>query len=82
MIPNPDFLNVVQKIYPIKNKPFFVGGQSGMLFSDGRDLMAAVGGIQIWPMFKEALAEKSKNFGAHRSLWRRDSNLPVETDVQ
>ena len=79
MMPNPDFLNVVQKILPDKEQPVFCGCQVGMRSQMAADLMAQLGYSNLANV-QGGFGGKVEN-GVLVVVGWRDSNLPVETDV-
>ncbi|MCE2433934.1 MAG: rhodanese-like domain-containing protein [Candidatus Latescibacteria bacterium] len=79
MIPNPDFLNVVQKILSDKEQPVFCGCQSGMRSQMAADLMSRLGYSNLANV-QGGFGGKVEN-GALVVVGWRDSNLPIETDV-
>ncbi|MCY3870341.1 MAG: rhodanese-like domain-containing protein [Gemmatimonadetes bacterium] len=79
MVPNPDFLNVVQKTLSDKEQPIFCGCQSGMRSQMATDLMARLGYSNLANV-QGGFGGKVEN-GVLVVVGWRDSNLPVETDV-
>ena len=79
MVPNPDFLTVVQKTLPDKEQPIFCGCQSGMRSQMAADLMARLGYSNLANV-QGGFGGKVEN-GVLVVVGWRDSNLPVETDV-
>lgn len=79
MVPNPDFLNIVQKTLPDKEQPIFCGCQSGMRSHMAADLMARLGYSNLANV-QGGFGGKVEN-GVLVVVGWRDSNLPVETEV-
>ena len=79
MVPNPDFMNVVQKTLPDKEQPIFCGCQSGMRSQMAADLMARLGYSNLANV-QGGFGGKVENGVLVMAGWR-DSGLPVETDV-
>ena len=79
MMPNPDFLNVVQKTLPDKEQPVFCGCQSGMRSQMAADFMARAGYSNLANV-QGGFGGKVEN-GALVVVGWRDSGLPVETVV-
>ena len=79
MVPNPDFLNIVQKTLPDKEQPVFCGCQSGMRSQMAADLMTRLGYSNLANV-QGGFGGKVENGVLVVAGWR-DSNLPVETDV-
>ncbi len=79
MVTNPDFLNIVQKTLPDKEQPVFCGCQSGMRSQMAADLMTRLGYSNLANV-QGGFGGKVENGVLVVAGWR-DSNLPVETDV-
>ena len=79
MVPNPDFLNIVQKTLSDKEQPIFCGCQSGMRSQMAADLMARLGYSNLANV-QGGFGGKVEN-GVLVVVGWRDSNLPVETEV-
>ncbi len=79
MVPNPDFLNIVQKTLSDKEQPIFCGCHSGMRSQMAADLMARLGYSNLANV-QGGFGGKVEN-GVLVVVGWRDSNLPVETDV-
>lgn len=79
MAPNPDFLTVVQKTLLDKEQPIFCGCQSGMRSQMAADLMARLGYSNLANV-QGGFGGKVEN-GVLVVVGWRDSNLPVEIDV-
>ena len=79
MVPNPDFMTVVQKTLPDKEQPIFCGCQSGMRSQMAADLMARLGYSNLANV-QGGFGGKVENGVLVMAGWR-DSGLPVETDV-
>ena len=79
MVPNSDFLNIVQKTLPDKEQPVFCGCQSGMRSQMAADLMTRLGYSNLANV-QGGFGGKVENGVLVVAGWR-DSNLPVETDV-
>lgn len=79
MMPNPDFLNIVQKTLPNKEQPVFCGCQVGMRSQMAAELMAQTGYSNLVNV-QGGFGGKVEN-GVLVVVGWRDSNLPVETDV-
>ena len=79
MVPNPDFLNIVQKTLSDKEQPIFCGCQSGMRSQMAADLMERLGYSNLANV-QGGFGGKVEN-GVLVVVGWRDSNLPVETDV-
>ena len=79
MVPNSDFMNIVQKTLPDKEQPIFCGCQSGMRSQMAADLMRQLGYSNLANV-QGGFGGKVEN-GVLVTMGWRDSNLPVETDV-
>lgn len=79
MMPNPDFLNIVQKTLSNKEQPVFCGCQVGMRSQMAAELMAQTGYSNLVNV-QGGFGGKVEN-GVLVVVGWRDSNLPVETDV-
>ena len=79
MVPNPNFLNVVQKVLPDKDQPVFCGCQVGMRSQMAAESMARAGYSNLVNV-QGGFGGKVENGILVVAGWR-DSNLPVETEV-
>ena len=79
MVPNPDFLNVVQKVLPDKDQPVFCGCQVGMRSQMAAEAMARAGYSNLVNV-QGGFGGKIEN-GVLVVVGWRDSNLPIETEV-
>lgn len=79
LMPNPDFLTVVQDVLPDKDQPVFCGCQVGMRSQMAAELMAQAGYSKLVNV-QGGFGGKVENGVLVVAGWR-DSNLPVETEV-
>ncbi len=79
MMPNPDFLKVVQNALPDKDQPVFCGCQVGMRSQMAAELMARAGYSNLVNI-QGGFGGKVEN-GVLVVVGWRDAHLPVETDV-
>lgn len=79
LMPNPDFLTVVQDVLPDKDQPVFCGCQVGMRSQMAAELMARAGYSKLVNV-QGGFGGKVENGVLVVAGWR-DSNLPVETEV-
>lgn len=79
MMPNPDFLNVVQKVLSDKDRAIFCGCQVGVRSQMAAELMSQVGYSNLVNV-QGGFGGRVEN-GALVVVGWRDSGLPVETAV-